>query len=650
MTVSTPGRTRLCVTIELDPTPPRSGDVVLAAALQCFTAADPVEVAIYLHGVPELGPSHAEAVLARCEAACPDRALMPDVVLLCPGEKPEYPVVLAVSQVGKALPDARAVVLLANLARELWDGARERPASDPVSAAPGGKDRPAPTVRDRALTLRDPALTLRDPALTLRDPALGGIGSAPSGNVPDRSQIAGLLGRLATPPPATPAPLAPPLAQTRPAPALPAPAGFEAPRPTPDTPAIAAEPTRTTTERTLLRQAALEQIATVDEAGRAGRLRAGGLINAVVLVQHLDSWGALHTLTEALRDHPAVRLDVVALDSDLSRYAGETSQTLSEAGFEVRDADWMRAGLSGLDLVVLCDGYDSFRPEGLRIPDLCAAGIRLVYSPYGTNIGGGALQEQRQYNGLLHNVAWRVLAPTRGQKELFAGICEVGDSHVHALGSVKRERVLAVREDSRAGSALRRATGARVNVLWNPHFTVGDDGWSTFLTFVSPMLRYFTTRKDLGLIIRPHFRLLPDLRSIPALAGVERTLRATAAQHRTIVLDESRDYLAAFAASDALLSDQSSLIPEYLPMARPVLYLHRPGDVPVNADSRWVQALPTATTWSEVARFLSAIGARRAPLPPHDVIGPEHLGDGDAGAGARAATMLADHLRAEVGP
>jgi len=392
----------------------------------------------------------------------------------------------------------------------------------------------------------------------------------------------------------------------------------------------------------------MHQVDVVD-AGRRRRIETEGRLHAAVLVQHLDSWGALDTIARALAAHPGVRFDLVALDSVLSRFPGETAAVLARAGFTTRDEAWLRCALPELDVLVLCDGYDEFRPEGLRVPDFAAAGIRLVYSPYGTNIGGEATQERRQYDGLLHNVAWRVFAPTIGQRELFARRCTVGDAHVRTLGSVKRERVLALRADGSAGDALRAATGSATTVLWNPHFTIAEDGWSTFLMHLEPLLGFFaSTRRDLGLIIRPHFRLLLDLARIPALAQVNRRFREACEKQRNVVLDDSRDYLPAFAAADAMISDQSSLIPEYLPLRRPVLYLHRPGGTPLNSDATFMAALPAAESWTDVAAFLGDVATGRATAADAAAIGEEHLGAYDAGAGARVVQCIVGDLLAEL--
>jgi len=376
---------------------------------------------------------------------------------------------------------------------------------------------------------------------------------------------------------------------------------------------------------------------------RSGPVRVG------VLVQHLDSWGALETIATALGEHLRVQADVVALDSALSRYPGETAAVLAERGFAARDAQWLRAALPELDVMLLCDGYDEFRPEGLRVPDFAAHGIRCVYSPYGTNIGGERVQQARQYDGVLHNLAWRVFAPTQGQRDLFERWCSAGAGHVRTVGSVKRERVLALAQDPLAGKALRDATGAERVVLWNPHFTLNAGGWSTFDMFLQPLIEYVQTRRgELGLVLRPHFRLLTDLAGDPALAALNTQLRA-AIEGGLVVLDDSRDYLQAFAAADALISDQSSLIPEFLPRRRPILYLHRPGGAPLNTDAQFMTALPAADETTALTGFLDDVAAGRATPPDEARIDAEHLGDQDAGAGRRAAELVVTDLLGELG-
>src|SRR5690606_4518609 len=103
-----------------------------------------------------------------------------------------------------------------------------------------------------------------------------------------------------------------------------------------------------------------------------------------------------------------------------------------------------------------------------------------------------------------------------------------------------------------------------------------------------------------------------------------------------------------FAASDALISDLSSLITEFMPTGKPVLYLHRSDSPGVNEDAEYVFSLDIATSWPGVEAFLDDVVAgidrgaerRRLSLERHFT----HL---DGQSGQRIADELVSGLLTE---
>ena len=114
------------------------------------------------------------------------------------------------------------------------------------------------------------------------------------------------------------------------------------------------------------------------------------------------------------------------------------------------------------------------------------------------------------------------------------------------------------------------------------------------------------------LLVRPHFRLFPDLRAA-GRADLEARLRAAVARHPHVVLDESPDHLAALTACDAMLSDLSSLATELLPTGTPVLYLHRADGPGTNAEGAHFAEMYRADGWDDVAAFLDRVVAGEDP-------------------------------------
>ena len=118
-------RRRVSVLVHLDRAAPAHGDVLMSAAMQLFSAADAVDLAIRIRGVLVPIEADADQLAARCAAVCPHPEALPEIVLLADAEEPEHPVVLTVEQTADVAQTARSVILLAALAQELW---RDEPA------------------------------------------------------------------------------------------------------------------------------------------------------------------------------------------------------------------------------------------------------------------------------------------------------------------------------------------------------------------------------------------------------------------------------------------------------------------------------------------------------------------------------------------
>ncbi len=389
--------------------------------------------------------------------------------------------------------------------------------------------------------------------------------------------------------------------------------------------------------------------------------RTAGAVPLVVAVAQVQStWGALADVCSELAEHAArgeIAFEVLALESDHELRERSTAQFVADQGYQPRDLAWFTAladdESSPLALVLTDSPWDDLRPEPVQSVYLAERGVRLAYLPYGNNVGAGAKMMTMAYDLPLHRLAWRAFARSEVQRGIWAEHCSSGAAHVRVLGLPKLDRVvrLVAGSGDRGGDhPVRRLAGRRPVVLWNPHFTFGRTGWSTFDRYLGPLTGWAAAHPEVVLMVRPHFRLLRDL----PLSGESGqvlidALHRAVATHENIVLDTEPDYLPAFAVADAFVSDISSLLTEWVPTRRPVCYLHKLDGPGANEDAQYLFSLDVATSWEGLRGFLDGVlegrdlGAERREMVLHNHF--DHL---DGGAGARIAQELLDSLFAEV--
>ena len=233
------------------------------------------------------------------------------------------------------------------------------------------------------------------------------------------------------------------------------------------------------------------------------------------------------------------------------------------------------------DVVFYVKPYDSI-PEKFQVKELRKIINTIVYIPYGMEIGNAKECLRYQCYGNMHYYANYILAYspiylekmrhytyTRGHNYLDIG---------HPRIDLKQDKSLA--KNTYVTSIWKKASGRKV-ILWNTHFTITKgDNWGSFLEYGEAILDYFTKHSELFLLWRPHplfYQALAESR----LESLEKTKKwlYDLSNQENILLDDSVSYLEAFQASDAMISDWSSFVPEYAIYQKPLLV------TPKNKDS-----------------------------------------------------------------
>lgn len=295
--------------------------------------------------------------------------------------------------------------------------------------------------------------------------------------------------------------------------------------------------------------------------------------------------------------------------------ARRTRQFLAERGL----AAPVLQGQQVKDLVTLVRLAPDFifrqSPWERHLPALFGAGMlgfsRLCYVPYGLMTVD---EPKRQYNQEFHNACELIFCESEFHAEEFAQHRALGGLGVHLSGYPRFAQIAqALAADDGQGWPI-DAPGHLPRVIWAPHHAV-DASWlglSTFMHHHQRMLEE-ARRGRISLLVRPH-PALPEKLVHHGLMSLDDYNAWCAAIDATAFarIDRAADYIPAFAASDALITDGVGFFADYLLTGKPLIRTRRPDGCALNAFGQWmVEACRNVDDAAELDSLLDELGECR---------------------------------------
>ena len=269
------------------------------------------------------------------------------------------------------------------------------------------------------------------------------------------------------------------------------------------------------------------------------------------------------------------------------------------------------------DLIFVPTPFEEQRPPLFQLPTLKHVS-RLAYIPYGFEIGGH--YQQHQFNLPLHNNTWKIFCRSSRHKKLYKKYTEIGSRHLVPIGHPKIDKYFEKKSSPLNIMSLYPEdvfANSQKTIIWAPHFDVRKDnsGWSTFVVYLEKMLELADHFQSILLIIRPHPFLFSTLinNCIFNKSEVEGILKSIA-NHKNICLYDGHDYMDLFKLADALITDTSSFLFEFIPTKKPVLYLCNPGGPGLNEEGDMVSCYYQAKSGDDIEDFLKMVLNGKDPM------------------------------------
>ncbi|HOE67621.1 MAG TPA: CDP-glycerol glycerophosphotransferase family protein [Candidatus Hydrogenedentes bacterium] len=331
-------------------------------------------------------------------------------------------------------------------------------------------------------------------------------------------------------------------------------------------------------------EASQEMHARMAWASRAlfkGRLR---IPIKVLFVCHEPAlWPMYESIFDAMLGDPTFDPLVVAMPiSNTIRAAGDDMFSFCKAGgiraiqgYDPSKGSWLDPVSLMPDYLFMQTPYSFYPPVWQA--DALAMHARLCYVPYATSIFQGEVDDILHPESYMRRMAY-IFKESSLAKERFVrrfGTCSwFKPESVVVTGSPKLDFVKNAL-GTEAGGASGPGAEERVRILWTPRWRT-EEGVCHFFEYKDYFVRLCRRHPRIDFVFRPHPLMFKNLLQTgeltpPLLEALVRTYETAP----NMTLDVSADYRKALLSADILISDVSSLIWEYMPLDKPVIYTHR---------------------------------------------------------------------------
>ena len=343
---------------------------------------------------------------------------------------------------------------------------------------------------------------------------------------------------------------------------------------------------------------------------------AGETINKVKIVfltQETMCWPSFESLYRACSEDDRYIAQIVYIPfnhPNVSKHIDYFS-IYKKMGLPVQRHDEYALAQESPDIAVFMKAYDLI-PMQYYIDDIEKAVPRHLYIQYGMEVGAQYIDYHFRLS--LQSKVWRHIAYGSLLKETAAKYGTRNGENVVVWGNPRADYYRNLKVDRKTiPAAWKKKINGRFCFLWTPHHSL-DTTCGSFLDYHVPIMKYFEKHPDIFLLWRPHPLLLDSLVVNGVMTKVERDafLNKVVGMDNAI-LDTTPDYRQSFFASDAIITDASTFIFEYLYTGRPLIYTKKAKNAIYNAE-RFEKGVYLIEQATDIASMLDQITEGKDPL------------------------------------
>jgi UDP-N-acetylglucosamine 2-epimerase len=153
----------------------------------------------------------------------------------------------------------------------------------------------------------------------------------------------------------------------------------------------------------------------------------------------------------------------------------------------------------------------------------------------------------------------------------------------------------------------------KFRVLWTPRWNTNERN-SHFFDYKDLLLEYADKNEDVDFIFRPHPQTFRNFTAFGEMDEAEvENYRKEYRKRKNATIDSQPEYLNTFYSSSAMVTDISSVIPEYFLTGKPIIYCHKT-DCFNAFGKRLSKGFYWVNNWHELEQTLNMIKSGSDPL------------------------------------
>lgn len=151
-------------------------------------------------------------------------------------------------------------------------------------------------------------------------------------------------------------------------------------------------------------------------------------------------------------------------------------------------------------------------------------------------------------------------------------------------------------------------------IIWTPRWCT-NEGTCTFFDYKDKLFNYVCSNHDIDFIFRPHPQAFEEWNQTGEFPKKEADLyKLNYKNSNNAKIDDQQEYLSTFYSSDLLITDISSVIPEYMLSGKPIIYCHKQNHFNDTWDKIAKECFYWVKNWTELQDTIEMLKSGNDPL------------------------------------